>query len=240
MDIAKLITEWIRVCPKCNKTLYYKSNQTKKAAINKNTLCYGCAFSNRPKMAAEEARQSIRKAQRKYLLKLKQFVWNYLKQHPCVDCEESNILFLEFDHITEKKEWVSWLLRRHASIEEIRTEIRKCEVRCIVCHRIRTKRQYPPPNINNRRGRSRFRLQKYVRDYLAAHSCVDCNETNTDILEFDHVRGKKYKAVSELVGWAYGIGRIREEIDKCDVVCVKCHRMRTAIRGRWKILNFLD
>ncbi len=61
--------------------------------------------------------------------------------HPCVDCGESDIRVLQFDHtdpaakITE----VSQLLR-NASWPRVLMEIEKCEVRCGNCHRRKTLR----------------------------------------------------------------------------------------------------
>lgn len=64
-----------------------------------------------------------------------------------------------------------------------------------------------------------------LANYLAAHSCVDCGESDIVVLEFDH-RGGKVKAVSRFKG--YKIETLMAEIAKCDVVCCNCHRRRTA------------
>ena len=64
-------------------------------------------------------------------------IYKYLRKHPCVDCEETNILTLEFDHIDEKFHNVSNMAGRFAW-EVILKEIKKCEVVCANCHRIRT------------------------------------------------------------------------------------------------------
>lgn len=68
--------------------------------------------------------------------------------------------------------------------------------------------------------------------YLEAHPCVDCGESNPVVLEFDHVRGEKKWAVSRIVHVPHKWETIKEEIDKCDVRCANCHRLRTAeVRG---------
>ena len=72
----------------------------------------------------------------------------------------------------------------------------------------------------------------FVRRYLEAHPCVDCGEADVAVLEFDHLRDKE-GAVSALKAAAYGSPRLAEEIAKCEVVCVNCHRRRTARRGNW-------
>lgn len=56
--------------------------------------------------------------------------------------------------------------------------------------------------------------------------CVDCG--SLEGLDFDHVRGTKFKAVSAML--SYKRSRIDEEIAKCEVVCGVCHKGRTAQR----------
>jgi hypothetical protein len=75
----------------------------------------------------------LRKDNRRRLLQ-------YLSEHPCVDCPETDPVVLEFDHLRDKKFQVSQMMNR--SWRLIETEIAKCEVRCANCHRRRTARQF--------------------------------------------------------------------------------------------------
>jgi hypothetical protein len=73
----------------------------------------------------------------------RRFVAAYLSTHPCVDCGESDPLVLEFDHRdpSSKRDDVGRLVHS-TTVEVVRSEIQKCDVRCGNCHRMRTARQF--------------------------------------------------------------------------------------------------
>jgi hypothetical protein len=223
-----------RNCPSCNATLVYKNKSSVISSNKRNVECRKCAYSKRDKMSADERKIKRKMSSAKYKLKLQKFVWDYLSNNHCVDCGEANILFLEFDHTGKKTEWISWLIRKHASLDDIKFEISKCEVRCIGCHRKKTNQKYTDSKNKN------SKQVKFIREFLQNNQCIDCKTSDADILEFDHVRGQKTYNVSTLVGSRYSVTRIKEEIDKCDIVCCKCHRIRTATRSKWKILEYMS
>ena len=68
----------------------------------------------------------------------------------------------------------------------------------------------------------------YLFEYFKAHPCSDCAETDPMVLEFDHLRDKRFNIGSALPyrNWE----SILAEIEKCEVVCANCHRRRTANR----------
>jgi hypothetical protein len=68
---------------------------------------------------------------------------SYLGSHPCVDCGETDPVVLEFDHVRgSKRNSVANLIKRGCGRETIFDEIRKCDVRCCKCHRLKTAKQF--------------------------------------------------------------------------------------------------
>jgi hypothetical protein len=56
--------------------------------------------------------------------------------------------------------------------------------------------------------------------------CVDCGINNHIILDFDHLKDKKYN-ISRMIHNGFSWAAIKKEIAKCEVVCANCHRIRT-------------
>jgi hypothetical protein len=69
---------------------------------------------------------------------VRQKVYEYLRVHPCVDCGESDVVVLDFDHQRDKKLDVSQMIHNSVCWERVRAEIEKCEVVCANDHRRRT------------------------------------------------------------------------------------------------------
>lgn len=77
------------------------------------------------------------------LEKRQKFMIEYLLQHPCVDCGETDIVVLTFDHVRGVKEFdISNGFRAGYSTERLATEIAKCDVRCANCHMRKTARDF--------------------------------------------------------------------------------------------------
>ncbi|HEY8823284.1 MAG TPA: hypothetical protein VIP07_00180 [Candidatus Limnocylindria bacterium] len=107
---------------------------------------------------------------------------------------------------------------------------------CLSCQRAYTKdwygrnRQKQIALARVRRDREAKNLGRRIRDYLRDHPCVDCGESEPDVLDFDHLRDKRAN-VSRLVHGAMSWDLIVKEIAKCEVRCANCHRRRTARAG---------
>ena len=75
---------------------------------------------------------------KKLIHRNREWLAEYLSTHPCVDCSNSDIRVLEFDHLEHKIMGVGKMVRHGSSIQKIQKEIDKCEIRCRNCHQIKT------------------------------------------------------------------------------------------------------
>lgn len=67
---------------------------------------------------------------------------------------------------------------------------------------------------------------------LKLEPCMDCEIIYPPyVMDFDHVRGEKLRNVSNYGGFSSPV-KLLEEIEKCDLVCSNCHRIRTHDRRR--------
>jgi hypothetical protein len=61
------------------------------------------------------------------------------KNRPCVDCgKQYHPCCMEFDHVRGTKDFgIAKAARRGVSVAKVRAEIAKCEIRCVLCHRMK-------------------------------------------------------------------------------------------------------
>src|SRR2546425_1354527 len=269
---------WCRTCFADYGARYYSEHrETARARLRANFLA----------ARAENKRQLI----------------EYLQAHPCIDCGETDIIVLEFDHVRDKRDNIATLVSSSRTWPRILAEVQKCEVRCANCHRLKTaqrrghrprvapvrsvirrgqltlddigsrscrvcrrtqalasfpfrsraanlrqwiclecqrsvSRAWYERNRSEQIARARQRLVRWrlgllarVYQYLRAHPCVDCGETNPVLLDFDHQRDK-VDDVRTFVSSTRSCSVITAEIAKCVVRCANCHRKRTARLGR--------
>jgi hypothetical protein len=162
------------------------------------------------------------------------------KDVPCVDCgNKYEPYIMDFDHIdpTTKKFEIARALSVIKTDEEIINEINKCVVRCACCHRDKTyyEAQKLAKNYvvkDKRKQQKRLERMRYVND-IKSQPCCDCKKCyNPWQMDFDHRdKNTKVAKVSKLAN-GYSLDKLNEEIKKCDLVCVNCHRRRTFGQGR--------
>jgi hypothetical protein len=83
-----------------------------------------------------------------------------------------------------------------------------------------------------RNEKQRDKNKRYVNEIKSKSECIDCGENNPLVLDFDHVKGDKVMAVSDMIGSAYSLAAIQREIEKCEVRCSNCHRVVTHERRK--------
>lgn len=80
----------------------------------------------------------------------------------------------------------------------------------------------------------RIRNRKFILEYLQNKSCIDCGISDPILLEFDHIDpSTKDIEVCKMMQLGYSVERIQKEIDKCEIRCANCHRLRTAKQFNW-------
>jgi hypothetical protein len=80
---------------------------------------------------------------------------------------------------------------------------------------------------HNKRKKIRDRNRDYVRKIKESNSCFDCGgEYHYSQMDFDHLYDKKVN-IARLASSEASIKTIKNEIDKCQLVCSNCHRLRT-------------
>ncbi len=140
---TRLVT---KKCPRCSRRLPVADFNWKIKSVRRATYCKKCS--------REYIRDHYKKNREYYLLKARKrnseirqkagkYIWSYLSAHPCVDCGETDILVLEFDHRdkSRKSKAVSRIIRTTGSLEQLIEEISKCDVRCANCHRRKTEKE---------------------------------------------------------------------------------------------------
>jgi hypothetical protein len=130
-------------------------------------------------------------------------------------------------------------------IEQIKTEVGLKRIRCYSCKRHRLEEEFERATfkgedcLNPRCNRCRAYRAKPGKDRLERREwydaqkrkpCLDCGKTfPMESMDFDHCHGEKEFNIS--IAWAWmNLDRLKAEIEKCELVCANCHRIRTDTR----------
>lgn len=110
---------------------------------------------------------------------------------------------------------------------------------CKQCHsailkeHYKNNKQYYVDKANKNNSIRKPEALQLLIDYLKKNPCVDCGEKDPIVLQFDHVRGKKFMAVSQMAQNGYSNEAMFKEIEKCEIRCANCHIRRTAKQLGW-------
>lgn len=76
----------------------------------------------------------------------------------------------------------------------------------------------------------RYKVSDYINELKQNSSCTKCGyskETHKNFshraLEFHHPQNNKEFAIGNAVSKGVGLDRIKKEIDKCVILCARCH-----------------
>ena|SRR5712691_1095339 len=93
-------------------------------------------------------------------------------------------------------------------------------------------RRWYAKNAKARYARAAKRLAEkrlVLASIKLGRGCTDCGyNAYACALEFDHIKGNKRFNVGQSM--CYSMSNLLSEIDKCEVVCANCHKVRTMHR----------
>ena len=128
-------------------------------------------------------------------------------------------------HLEKPLEQFAW---RRKALGQLDNYCRPCRAAYKQEH-YRAHRQRYIDAAGRRKRRVVSNRMAYLVAYLKENPCVDCGESDPIVLEFDHLRDKRFSISEGLQGRNWQ--SVLDEIAKCEVVCANCHRRRTARRG---------
>ena len=87
-------------------------------------------------------------------------------------------------------------------------------------------------DVTERKTRIQKENRNFILSFLLRNPCSLCGETDIRCLDFDHLdRKTKESPVSRLKSCSQK--KIKEEMNKCRVLCANCHRKHTATQFDW-------
>ena len=130
----------MQICTKCGIEQHAENFNWRKLNKKRHSQCKTCTRANCDKHFKENRDYYLEKRSRVQIsLRASNEVhlYDYLLLHPCVECGESEPIFLDFDHLVDKSHNISQMIASH-KWSSIQKEIKKCQVLCVKCHRIKT------------------------------------------------------------------------------------------------------
>lgn len=246
IDFTELVAKEGKRCQKCKihkpAEDFYKNISSNDSLQKKCKSCHksesNAAYQNTEKSLTP---QILRLNRRK---KLVTDITESLLKKGCFDCGKCVPGSMDFDHINGTK--IGDISGFHKikgndtkMVHLLKEELKKCVVRCGNCHRIvtfdRQKNNKRKIFLKDPQSPKLSEKEKYVYSVLKNSQCHDCNEKDMRVLEFDHVEGIKIRNVSIMMAkHLWEIKDIEDEISKCEIRCVNCHRKETQTRIKEK------
>ncbi len=232
-----------KVCTKCkiSKSLE-EFHVEKKGKFGRCSCCKVCRNSYKKQHYSEMPVEAKRKRNRRNgSLGSKQsaeFLSNAKKNIRCAECGcEGPREIFDAAHLTRqsKKRRQDGRVIRHMNIlqrNSMKKELEKCRWLCAYCHRLETVKEIGKCHPG-RRYHLYFKRHFLIQEKLRIGECIDCKRRvtidNFSAFEFDHIPGAtKRRNLSQMI--SYSFDNILEELEKCQLRCVCCHRKITEVR----------
>lgn len=137
VEVIMVCMDLEKKCCTCGKIQPLSAfNVRRRAEDGRQSRCRDCSkkwyHQNKERHSA-----NVRRIAAKNRLVYRERILEYLREHPCVDCGETDIRCLEFDHrgTDVKVGDVTRMINNVVAWSRVAAEIAKCDVRCSNCHR---------------------------------------------------------------------------------------------------------
>lgn len=176
-----------------------------------------------------QTKESRRKEMKRWFYELKR------DEFSCRRCGESRPPAIDFHHTERTGREVSAMVNDGFSRERISREIKHCVALCANCHRrehshsndfqIKAKRtlERQIERASEHEARDLRRQWTFVHK-RESDGCERCDAADPVCLDFHHT-GNKTKEVSHLISFGHSLSKIRQEIQRCRLLCANCHRV---------------
>lgn len=143
----------MKTCTNCGTskapTDFHKKSSARDGLAPHCKTCCSSASKKYYEADKDKYKASARRNMPRLRQRNREFLWEYLASHPCVDCGCDEIVLLQFDHGDGLKEGkhceLANLASSGVSLRRLQEEIDKCEVRCGHCHTKKTYLQFGWP-----------------------------------------------------------------------------------------------
>lgn len=136
----------MKTCTSCkkvkNKSEFSKKADRKDGLQSTCKTCNSIASKRYYAKNKTKHKKTVKDRRKRYTEECRKWIKQYLLEHPCIDCGESNPVVLEFDHVRGiKLENVSRMIGHNFSLSSVKNEVAKCDIRCANCHRKKTAKE---------------------------------------------------------------------------------------------------
>jgi len=132
----------------------------------------------------------------------------------CQRCGERHPACLMFyDTKAKTKISITYARRNWHDGDEAFEKLRECECYCSNCFA----KKFERPDLEEQRG-----FRAWIRNHKREQGCVQCHEDDPICLEYHHTDPSE-KEIN--IAQCKSKTRALQEIEKCEVLCLKCHDM---------------